>query len=108
MEQVTVSSSVPSEESGQAGEPERNSARETASDARVQTISPARYKVTFAASAGLRDKLDRLRELTLSSHHGGDRSPANIRLTCRAKMHPPTDPTRAVLSSVERVQGERV
>ena len=64
--------SVPSEESGQAADPDRNSARKTVSDARVQAISSARYKVTFTASAELRDKLDRLRELTRASHHGGD------------------------------------
>jgi len=71
----------------------------------------------------------------LEFHHdkpfalGGDRSPANIRLICRAhnsflaeatygsrtidrhrraRMHPPGDPARALFASVERVQGERI
>ncbi len=63
---------VASEESGQGADLDQNSARETVSAVRVQATSPARYKVTFTASAELRDKLDRLRELTRSSHHGGD------------------------------------
>jgi len=71
-EQATMPASVPFGDSGQAASPDRNSARETVSDARVQAISSARYKVTFTASAELRDKLDRLRELTRASHHGGD------------------------------------
>ena len=71
-EQVEMPPSVQSEESGQAADLDQNSARETVPAARVQAISSARYKVTFTASAELRGKLDRLQELTRSSHHGGD------------------------------------
>ncbi len=71
-EQVEMPPSVQSEESGQAADLDQNSARETVPAARVQAISSARYKVTFTASAELRGKMDRLQELTRSSHHGGD------------------------------------
>ena len=40
--------------------------------ATVQALAPARYKVQFTASAGLRDKLERLRALMRSSVPGGD------------------------------------
>ena len=40
--------------------------------ATVQPLAPARYKVQFTASAGLRDKLERLRALMRSSVPDGD------------------------------------
>ena len=38
----------------------------------VETLAPGRYKVQFTASAGLRDKLERLRALMRSSVPDGD------------------------------------
>ena len=72
----------------------------------LEPLAPGRYKVQFTASAGLRDKLERLRALMRASflvdehgrrcperrrlefHHlvpfgyGGDHSPGNVQLTC--------------------------
>ena len=42
------------------------------SRARVEATAPGRYKVQFTASAGLRDKLERLQELMRDSTAGGD------------------------------------
>jgi predicted transcriptional regulator len=71
-EQVTSPSSAPSEESAQPPDVGRDSVPESAPVVRVLATSEARYKVTFTASAELRDKLQRLQELTRSSRHGGD------------------------------------
>lgn len=43
-----------------------------APSASVQPLSPGRYRVQFTASAGLRDKLERLRALLRSSVPGAD------------------------------------
>ncbi len=72
----------------------------------IEPLSPARCKVQFTASAELRDKLERPRDLMRSSipdgdlaaiidaalefHHrrplalGGDHSPANVSVLCKA------------------------
>jgi 5-methylcytosine-specific restriction endonuclease McrA len=42
------------------------------SRARIEPLAPARYKVQFTASAGLRDKLERLQALMRSSVPDGD------------------------------------
>jgi len=44
----------------------------TTSRARVEATAPGRYKVQFTASAGLRDKLERLQEMMRDSTAGGD------------------------------------
>ena len=71
-EQVMTPPSAPAEESAQPADVGQESAPESSPVVRVLAISPARYKVTFTASAELRDKLQRLQELTRSSQRGGD------------------------------------
>ncbi len=71
-EAVTTPPSAPAEESAQPADVGQESAPESSPVVRVLAISPARYKVTFTASAELRDKLQRLQELTRSSQRGGD------------------------------------
>jgi len=46
--------------------------RTSAADSRVEAIAPARYRVQFTASAELRDKLERLRDLMRPSVPDGD------------------------------------
>ena len=48
------------------------SQRTVTSSARVEATAPGRYKVQFTASAGLRDKLERLQELMCDSTAGSD------------------------------------
>jgi predicted transcriptional regulator len=64
--------SVRSREPAQPTDDGQDSAPESGPVVRVLATSSARYKVTFTISAECRDKLQRLKELTRSSRHGGD------------------------------------
>jgi 5-methylcytosine-specific restriction endonuclease McrA len=62
------------------------------SRARIEPLGPARYKVQFTASAGLRDKLERLQALMRSSVPDGDLA---------------TVIERAVTEKIERLEARR-
>jgi hypothetical protein len=65
---VTTGTGVPAPVPGGA----RSAGSAARSDAVIQPLSPARYKVQFTASAGFRDKLERLQALMRSSVPDGD------------------------------------
>ena len=67
----TAPAASPTEALDTTGQPSLPPAHERAHD-QVEPLSPARYKVQFTASAGLRDKLERLRTLMRREVPSGD------------------------------------